>query len=399
MNMRTKNTLQISCIFLIVIVVLFFRRADAFTYPQFWAEDLPIFCQQFEAKGFWSLTTVYGGYLHVVPRLIAIFWGYLHVGYLHLPLVYNLSACLVTFLLAFSLWQAAVCMQLKNKVLYAVFFTVLPLCPDVFMNITNVHFITALFLVNFLLARDSGYGQKYVYGTSLLLLIVSLTGPASVVLSPLVVAIIIHDRKQLPFKKLLPLLVILAGGITQAICIKFIDPDFYRGFPGPTEKYHLLRLITNNTAPLVFLEDGLTNAIKIPVALLVFAVIMVVLYFGYRRIKLRHKYVLPLTALLFFTAFIKSYWPNESRILALENARYYFLPYACAGWVVIIGFDKQIKYWHMLLYAVFFWRHHDRTSFTLPNRHWQQQIEEYYQGKRDTVEINPDGWKFPLKKR
>ena len=401
MDKRVEKYASIGVIFLVVFGVLFFRRADAFTHSQFWAEDFPIFLQQYEQLGFRSLTTVYGGYMHFVPRLIAILWGILHIDYLYLPLCYNLSAFFVTFLVAVNLWYGAGYLGIKNKIPYAVLFVLLPLWPDIFMTITNVNFITGLVLVNFLLVWHTGQGTKYYYLNLLLLLIISLNGPFSTVLSPVVVVIFLRERKQMTLKKAVPLAIILFGGIVQGICIKFIDPDFYRGFPGPTEKYHLVKLITNNMNRLAFINKlaDKSEPLSIILSLVVFGILLWLLIRSYKRITFKGKYIIPFTGLLFLAAFIKTYWPNESLILAMENARYYFIPYTCIGWVFIAGNDSKIKPWHLVAYVVFFFLQREGTSFRLTDKHWKKQVREYYEGKRDTMEINPDGWHFIMNKK
>jgi hypothetical protein len=401
MNKQVEKYASIGAIFLIVFGVLFFRRADAFTHPQFWAEDFPIFLQQYEQLGFRSLTTVYGGYMHFVPRLIAILWGTLHVDYSYLPLCYNLSAFFVTFLVAVNLWYGAGYLNLKNRIPYAVLFVLLPLWADIFMTITNVNFITGLVLVNFLLVWHTGREPRYYYMNLLLLFIISLNGPFSTILSPIVVIIFFVERKQMTIRKAVPLAIILFGGMVQGICIKFIDPDFFRGFPGATEKYHLIRFITNNMNRLVFLNKTIdkSETVSIVVSIVAFCILLWLFIRSYRKITLKGKYILPLTACLFLAAFIKTYWPNESLILAMENARYYFIPYTCIGWVFIAGNDGKIKLWHLIAYVVFFFLQREGTSFRLTDKHWKQQVREYYEGKRDTMEINPAGWHFIMNKK
>lgn len=388
-------------LFVIVLGVLYFRRTDAFTYPQMWAEDFPIFFQQYEQMGVRTLIVPYGGYLHFVPRLIAIFWGMLQTSYAQLPVAYNFSAFFITVLLSVHLWKSASYMGLNNKMAYALIFVFVPVWPDIFMTITNVHFITGLYLVNFLLTRYTGEWRGSYYLTLLLLLVVSLNGPISTVLSPLVVLVLFLERREMTMRKAAPLLVMLAGGIMQGICIKFIDPNFYRGFPGTTEPYHLLRLVTNNVHQLFFLNKVMDKAspLNLIICSVLFAAFLALLVWAWRRISAPRKYVLPVVAVLLMAAFMKTYWPNESLILAMENARYYYVPYTCMGWILIMGFDTRIKTWHLFVYLAFFLAHYEHMRFELPDRQWKQQLKEVEEGKRELMDINPEGMHFPLYKK
>ena len=58
------------------MALLVVRRADALTNPQFWAEDATIFFKTaFEQPTLASLLAPYAGYLHLVPRCVALICG------------------------------------------------------------------------------------------------------------------------------------------------------------------------------------------------------------------------------------------------------------------------------------------------------------------------------------
>lgn len=387
-------------IFFIVLFTLVFRRPDAFTNPQLWAEDFPIFFLQFEEKGVMSLIIPYAGYLHFIPRLVAILWGELKVNYLHIPLFYNASAFIITYLLALNLWNTSFFLNIENKILYATCFLFLPLASDIFMTITNLNWITSLFLINFLFVRPVYNQIAYRYLNYFFIFIISLTGPFSTILSPIVILIIIIDWKDLSFKKLLPLLLILAGGLIQLICMKFIDPGFYRGQPGEPEHLHFIKLITNNIEELTMLKDNFFKFIS-PTGLMVMSFIIFLLFSflfarAYLSIKNNNKHILLLVAVLCFGAYIKTYWPHESKVLALENARYYFIPYTCIAWLIILSIDKIIKTEHIIIYFLFMGLHYHRINMVLADKHWKTQIQDYYNGKNVPIEVNPDGWHFNI---
>ena len=57
---------------MLAATALFLRKPNTFYNPQFWAEDLPVFCLQQREHGWTSILTPHAGYLHLIPRLTAI---------------------------------------------------------------------------------------------------------------------------------------------------------------------------------------------------------------------------------------------------------------------------------------------------------------------------------------
>ena len=52
-------------------LVLYARMPDAFSHPQFWAEDGTIFFLDAHSGGWRALLDPYSGYLHLIPRAVA----------------------------------------------------------------------------------------------------------------------------------------------------------------------------------------------------------------------------------------------------------------------------------------------------------------------------------------
>ena len=149
-----------------------------------------------------------------------------------------------------------------------------------------------------------------------------------------------------------------------------------------------------NTLPQTLLQ---VVGIILFVGILVFSVI------SYRKITNPKKFVLPLTALLYITTYIIAFWPQESKLTAFIVSRYYIVPYTCLLWIIILAWDKLIKWWYLAIYMLFFLKHKGNLSSILYDKHWKQEVEEYYQGKRVLFDINDGGanwgWQFELPKR
>ena len=285
--------------------------------------------------------------------------------------------------------------------MYAVSFLFLPIASDIFMNLTNINWITSLYLINFLFVRHTDYTNRNRYLNLFAIAIISLSGPFSTLLIPLVLAVIVLERKELSFRKMAPLLLILVGGIVQFACIKYIDPGFYRGVKETPEPYHLLKLLTNNVNEYLFLNRLDKWLSPVWINLISFSIFLALLYLfiiAYIKIKNKRRYLILWYAVIVFISFIKVYWPNESRLLATCNARYYFIPFTCVCWLVILSFDEKIKPVYVMTYLVIFCISSRHIRMNLPDKQWKKEITEYYDGKRQQIDISPDGWQFTFPK-
>jgi len=399
-NNRLRDS---ALIFFIIFIGLFFRRPDAFLNPQIYAEDGPIFLQQFAALGIKSLVIPYAGYLHTIPRLVAFIFGST-VDVLYIPLCYNLSCFLLTFFIALSLWESAKYLNLKHKILFATIFLFIPVGPEMFMNITNSIWITSMYLVNFLFVGYRYYDTgKWKLLKLLVLFIISLTGPFSLLLSPIIILIIFLERKTITTRQLIPMFFILSGGFIQFICIKVLSPKMDRAIPGIPEHFHLLKLIKYNIGDLIFLKNGLIpdmpeKAMAI-ICIGVFAILLYFLFVNYKKISVSRKYLLVLAPIVYLGSFIAVFWPTETHVLAFGCPRYYFVPYTCFAWIFIIGLDSIIRVKDIVVYFIYFLLQSKNMRYTLADKEWKKQILEYKQRKRHDIDINPDGWKVTLPKR
>lgn len=408
MNNRSRKGLELAGIFIILLAAFLYRRWDAFTHPQLWAEAGNIIFQQWETTGFKSIITIYAGYYMTVQRLVAALIGLTHVSYLYIPLCYNLSAFIISFLVAVAIWRDALLMGIKHRMLYATIFVLIPVANELYMDEASLQWITGIYMVHYLFAWANNSIRRYYFLHLLLLFIFATSGPYSSVLAPLILMMIVVKRKEISLKKIMPLIVILAGGAIQYINIKFLYPGAYTGRAQAlagveADKYHLFQLFTKNTAEEFFLLNGffphMADGVQVLLSSVILAGLIIFFVVGYRRIQNQNKYVLLLAAVLLFISFIVTYWPKESKILALELGRYYFYPFICVGWLMIIAWDEKIRLWHIGVYVIFLLLHAHFLIYRLPDKKWKEQIREYYQGKRDTIDINPDGWKVVLPKR
>lgn len=389
-------------ILLLIVGALAFRRYDAFLNPQLWAEDGIVFLQQHYDLGLRALTTPYAGYLNTAQRLIVLFFGGIGFNMLYIPTLYCVTIGLIMWGIGYRLWLSSASLGIRNRIAYAVMFVFVPITSDVFLNITNLNGILSLYLINRLFIKEHGIRTTagWVLDT-LVILVISLSGPASILLCPVIAVMLVMERRTLNWRRLLPMLLILACGIVQLIYVKFIDPGFYRGTEGATEPYHVLKFFVKNMGDALYMQDPMmgwmfyhTRMIVSAVALALFGAFFVR---SYMRWEDRNKYILLLAATFYTASVIYSYWPNESYLFAMRNAsRYFIVPYTCMGWMLLLALDKKLGRVGIGVYLLFFLFHRPHMQFLLPDKQWKAQIMEYREGKREMIDINPDGWKFRL---
>jgi hypothetical protein len=167
------------------ILALLYRKPNAFTQPQFWAEDGVIFFSQCYLTGIESIFTSYAGYLHLIPRIIT--WVTFHtVSFEHTPLAYNIASLLLFLGMAAFIWIRT---QFNTFTRFFMILTLslVPIGNEIVLNITNAQwYINLLIPLIFL----TGYNKKYVLFDGILLFLVALTGPFSVIYLPMICAIV-----------------------------------------------------------------------------------------------------------------------------------------------------------------------------------------------------------------
>ncbi len=159
-------------------LILYARRPDAFRTPQFWAEDGYFFERNIRI-GLDAVFLPYNGYLHLVPRLIAI--GASFFDPLWIPACYVLSALFLTLYVAARTQSAR--MPFAPSAGYALAVVLVPDWRDGLLNVTNIQFTLAAGLLLVLISQDPKNRWQYTHDV-LATILLGLTGPFSVLFSP-----------------------------------------------------------------------------------------------------------------------------------------------------------------------------------------------------------------------
>jgi hypothetical protein len=175
---------------LLATAVLFVRKTDAFLNPQFWAEDFWPFFLDANAIGeiIWHQ---YNGYQHLLPRLIAWLSAFFDPSIQ--PALYVFFSLSITLGVVLQVLSSR--HHLTGKVWCALAVVAVPHTGEVFLNPTNLQWVTALALLITLFKRDPVSFSNWLVD-ALWIFLAGLTGPFSVLFFPLFLARAIYRKSN-----------------------------------------------------------------------------------------------------------------------------------------------------------------------------------------------------------
>jgi hypothetical protein len=195
-----KETISLTKLVLILVaaaVILFIRKGDALKNPQFYAEDGKIFFLQQYTNGAAAVLTPYAGYLHLVPRLIA-FAADAILPYSAIPAAYNYASLFITLFVIASVYSPR--LAIGHKLWLALAIVLVPEDGGVvFLTITNIQWVFAIFLIVVLLKEtpEKKYGSigLQCFADLIAIVLCGLTGPFAIILAPFFIWKLVRDRK------------------------------------------------------------------------------------------------------------------------------------------------------------------------------------------------------------
>jgi hypothetical protein len=283
-----------------------------------WTEDARIFMNQAYALGSQSLITPYQGYLHTFQRLSClplIYSPLLALPYLLFAVSYGAFLGLV-HVLADRLRSAGLSLLLTAIAITAVLLQ--PNVGEVYFSITNTQWILGLaFAVYICLPTDSPIS----WSSRVALAITSVTGPFSVLLTP-VLALQMILRRDWAARKV-TYLIVAAGAIIQASVLSASE----RARDSATGTQHWL------DAAIVFLTFGGRNHRVVLASTVFWVLLLASLIFQVRARSAsgRHPFYLILAATILFgtSIYSVSLWSDVSSVSPIGGGgRYFFIPYA-----------------------------------------------------------------------
>lgn len=367
--------------------LLFSRRPDAFLRPQFWAEDF-MFLIAAEQHGLASVSLPQAGYLHTLPRLIAL--TATRLDPVLQPACYLVAALTVTLAVCSSLLSARLELPLKFPLTLAI--VVVPHTGEVLFNPTNLQWIVAFGILGTVLKRDPATISNWCLDL-LLLVLGGLTGPMMLLAWPILLVRAWRRRTRAS------LALFLIGTVTAATQLSFIAGLSAES----TEPFNLVNLATTVALHLFcstflgFLVSSAPSKIAaIAVAAVVAAFVSVVIAASGRHRPALLSMLSYAVVLIMAAAVLKRLdaWDYGD----LHGDRYFYVPRTLLLWILLVGSVTASRRWVRSgafgLLALSVICNAPRFRFVPhPDFGWYAACSRIRAGEAVLVTIDP-GWKF-----
>jgi hypothetical protein len=404
---------QLCLVFLAALAILFTRRPDALTNPQFMAED-GVFYQQAYNWPWRSLPVPIAGYYHGVPRLIGL--ASLAVPMLWAPLVFNLSALtfqILPILLLLSRRFSA--LPLRLRLLVSLGYLALPNCQEIHGTVTSLQWhLAALGLLSLIAEPPEGRAGRIA--DRIVIALCAVSGAFAVLLLPIALLVWWQRRTRASLVSA----AILTAGVALLPFVSFLNPQGRPATPlgaTPILVAHILggrvflsSLIGQHGFDALVHRMSWSRAQQELVVLFSFlglAVLAAALLRGPRVLRLFVLFAtLTLAAALVHP--MASYEKPQYPMLALHGGgRYWFFPMmaflASLGWLAARAPSRIARGAAFALLIVLplgivlDWRY---TPFA--DLHWREEVVRFVRSPKGTttmIPINPPGWSMPMLKR
>lgn len=412
-----KKHLYIGLILVAAFFILFARRPESLTYPQFWAEDGRVWYANAQNFGVGkSLFLTQDGYFQTLPRLVAGLSTFVPMQ--HAPLVFNLIAILIELL---PVWLLAsgrldgLIPSKKVRLLLIFLYLVLPNTGEIQGNLTNAQWFLALSACLILLAEGSRAWAWKIFDVFVVALS-GLTGPFSIFLFPVAFFRWLKNRDTWA---LVLALVTLVAAFFQAMGI-FILSTSSRLHTFPEVSARLFFAILNRQVFMgaIIGEKGyLWILANVPHYFWIFSALAVlslilVLYAAWKaafelKLFLFFALLVFVASLLTPTVADKSIPAWKVLSLSIAGARYWLIPMlAFVGCVVWNLRPKNYKVLRVLagvflaamsIGIIMDWKHPKYVDYDFQGS--AQAFKALPKGESLTIPINPPGWNMLLIKR
>lgn len=413
------------------ILILLYRKPEALTKPQFFAEDGVIFFQQCFQSGARSIFISSAGYLHLIPRFVALLTSY-GISYECMPAAYNIAS-LIIFLgvVCFIWWRTA--FDPYTKFFMTLAMTLVPVGNETVLCITNVQWYVNLFIPLFFLA---GYNKKYAILDGFALFMVGLSGPFSAVFLPAIGALLwFRSRKSGQWKnERWFFFILLLTALIQLLVLRFSTTRPNLGWNTAQKIAHSPRMLYLQATNPLGIERFYTEETHYGLFALLLFVLLGWIFLCWRRLRTKADPLplfLLLAALCDVAANVYSLDPITAPHLhpIFNSMRYFLGPCILFFWSVLAysstpgetretaGKAGEIpepsqtpenvttaskRNVFFLLVCAYYTVVLVRTipGFALADKNWPEQakkIESFQKGHLE-IPINPEGWKISLDK-
>lgn len=394
---RWRSRDKLLLLFGITTIIMFIRKTDSIIHPQFWAEDGTVFFLQQYNQGVSALFEPYAGYLHVVPRLIALFSDSFF-PYSAAPYVYNYSSLFLTLLVIANIFSSRLIMN--NKFLLVLSVVLVPHYRNqVFLNITNLQWILAILIIVTLLKEQPHpkYGNVHVQRIVDFTVIIccGLTGPFIIFLLPFFVWKCFRARNYHSYS------IVMAVIAVASIQLLFIINDVPLSSGAVAQNYEYARVVGQKLFGNLFL--GISIPYEINAYFLCSLLLFLIVFIAYLSVDYdkNRSFVIVVLLGFFFAillATLNKFKLNPGGIIPPgAGPRYFYLPYVMIVWSLIICLDQK-KIWKsilvklLLIVILISSLASEFHSNPFIDYDWQSYSKLIGKEQNLTIPINPKGW-------
>jgi hypothetical protein len=246
-NNKLKDTIRFRVIlFLSAVLLIILREPALFIHPRLWAEEGTIFYAFALHHSLWDVfTTVHVGYLTLFNSIVSIMQVKLFsvenaaIVSTYMGLVVQLIPVYIIIFATNKFWNTSL------KKIICTLIVIVVMAPELWLNTTNSHFIFGLitFLILIISGSNLSNVQKYLFRA--LLLIGGLTGPASILFTPVFLLKAYREKEK---EKYIQLILMSVCAIIQASVILYAVKY--------NNTYHRLTIINYKTTIYHFIVDN-----------------------------------------------------------------------------------------------------------------------------------------------
>jgi len=377
---------------LALLLIFFLRRPEMFLTPQFWAEDGPVIFVQADVTGARALLLPYGGYHHLLLRMIAALAAPLDA--VVLPAGYFFASMAVTIALAAAVFSPR--LDLSYRPACALTLGLVPHTGEVFGNLTNLQWPAALGLVWLLLARDATRPGQQIRD-SLLAVVLGLTGVFSVLFAPLFLYRAWQRRSSAAW--------LIAGLILCTALVQVTTICRTGGSVSPAGASWSLPLILNTIglrlggALCLPMNQAMHLPPAVAVSLGLVCLVLLLAAAGWPGPQRETRRLLAACLGLILAGTLFRLRQDLGDLHVITNGdRYFFLPKLLAAWLIIQGLaNPGWRRWAcagvctaLLLTSLVDWRYERLHDFN-----WAVYARRIEAGESvPAIPLNPDGWTF-----
>ena len=372
-------------------VLLALRKPWALHTPQLWAEDGSIFLVQAEQFGLRAWFEPYNGYLHLLPRLVA--WlANVTADVAWWPAIYNGCSFAVAVGLFLRIASARVRLPAKPALMLA--FPLVVGTGEVLINLTNLQWITAFFLVIHLFLEPPK--STAARSADLLILgIVGLNGPFAAVLAPLFAW---RAWREKNLDAWLSVGVVAACAAVQGSLALRAGAALY-GAGEPLRPLMFFSVLGSRLVTWTFFGPEAVRALPVwahAVGGSVFLALLLTFALRPGPQRMRNAY-LAAAFLLLTTACTwrvrADLWQDDNLI---NGDRYFYIPRVLVAWLVILEFRaplRAVAWTARGLCALGLALHVPHFMLPAPTDHrWSENCDAIRRGVPARIETLPDGW-------